>query len=155
MNVEAFAVLGGRGGTRMAENDSGPVGPALKRRHIAAATIGNALEFYDFITYAFFAIQIGHAFFSAQSAYGSLMLSLATFGAGFVTRPIGAFVIGNYSDRVGRKSAMMLCFVLIGFAIVGMALIPTYARIGIAAPILAIIARMIQGFSLGGEIGSN
>ncbi len=83
------------------------------------------------------------------------MLSLATFGAGFVTRPIGAFAIGNYSDQVGRKSAMMLCFVLIGCAIVGMALIPPYARIGIAAPILAIIARMIQGFSLGGEIGSN
>src|SRR5215471_10584283 len=112
--------------------------PKLKRRHIAAATIGNALEFYDFLTYAFFSIQIGHAFFPAQSAYGSLMLSLATFGAGFITRPVGAFVIGNYSDRVGRKSAMTLCFVLIGFAIVGMALIPTYAQIGIAAPILAI-----------------
>ncbi len=129
--------------------------PELKWQHIAAATIGNALEFYDFLTYAFFSIQIGHAFFPAQSAYGSLMLSLATFGAGFVTRPIGAFVIGNYSDRVGRKPAMMLCFVLIGFAIVGMAFTPTYARIGMAAPILAITARMIQGFSLGGEIGSN
>ena len=129
--------------------------PAIKWRHIAAATIGNALEFYDFLTYAFFSIQIGHAFFPSQSAYGSLMLSLGTFGAGFLTRPLGAFVIGNYSDRVGRKPAMMLCFVLIGFAIVGMALIPTYARIGIAAPILAILARMIQGFSLGGEIGSN
>ncbi len=127
----------------------------LKRQHIAAATIGNALEFYDFLTYAFFSIQIGHAFFPAQSAYGSLMLSLATFGAGFVTRPLGAFVIGNYSDRVGRKPAMMLCFVLIGCAIVGMALIPTYAQIGIAAPILAIVARMVQGLSLGGEIGCN
>lgn len=131
--------------------------PAVKirKRHIAAATIGNALEFYDFLVYAFFSIQIGHAFFPAQSAYGSLMLSLATFGAGFVTRPIGAYVIGNYSDRVGRRPAMMLCFVLIGCAIVGMALIPTYATIGIAAPILAVIARMLQGFSLGGEIGSN
>jgi MFS family permease len=129
--------------------------PGLKWQHIAAVTIGNALEFYDFLTYAFFSIQIGHAFFPAQSAYGSLMLSLATFGAGFVTRPIGAFVIGNYSDRVGRKPAMMLCFVLIGCAIVGMALTPTYARIGIAAPILAVVARMLQGFSLGGEIGSN
>src|SRR5215470_18425492 len=94
--------------------------PALKRSHIAAVTIGNALEFYDFLIYTFFSIQIGHAFFPAQSAYGSLMLSLATFGAGFITRPVGAFVIGNYSDCVGRKSAMMLCFVLIGFAIVGM-----------------------------------
>jgi MHS family citrate/tricarballylate:H+ symporter-like MFS transporter len=128
---------------------------ALKRRHVAAATIGNALEFYDFLTYTFFAIQIGHAFFPSQSAYGSLMLSLATFGAGFVTRPIGAVVIGAYSDRVGRRPAMMLCFILIGCSIVAMALIPTYATIGLAAPILAVIARMAQGFSLGGEIGSN
>ena len=143
------------GGSQLKEFVAQEDAPGLKWQHIAAATIGNALEFYDFLTYAFFSIQIGHAFFPAQSAYGSLMLSLATFGAGFITRPIGAFVIGNYSDRVGRKSAMMLCFVLIGCAIVGMALIPTYARIGIAAPILAIIARMIQGFSLGGEIGSN
>ncbi len=129
--------------------------PTLKRRHVAAATIGNALEFYDFLIYSFFSIQIGHAFFPAQSAYGSLMLSLATFGAGFVTRPIGAIVIGAYSDRVGRRPAMMLCFVLIGCSIVAMALIPTYATIGLAAPILAVVARMVQGFSLGGEIGSN
>ena len=120
--------------------------PGIKWQHIAAATVGNALEFYDFLTYAFFSIQIGHAFFPSQTAYGSLMLSLATFGAGFLTRPLGAFVIGNYADRVGRKPAMMLCFVLIGCAIVGMALLPTYARIGVAAPILAIVARMIQGF---------
>src|SRR5205809_4243297 len=129
--------------------------PALKSRHVAAATIGNALEFYDFLTYAYFSIQIGHAFFPAQGAYASLMLSLATFGAGFVTRPIGAWVIGAYSDRVGRRPAMMLCFVLIGLSIVAMALIPPYAVIGIAAPILAVIARMVQGFSLGGEVGSN
>jgi MHS family citrate/tricarballylate:H+ symporter-like MFS transporter len=128
---------------------------SMQRRHIVAVTIGNALEFYDFVTYAFFSIQIGHAFFPSRSAYGSLMLSLATFGAGFVTRPIGAFVIGNYADRAGRRPAMMLCFVLMGCAIVGMAVIPTYATIGIAAPILAVLARMMQGFSLGGEIGSN
>lgn len=130
-------------------------GPSLRGSHVAAATIGNALEFYDFVTYAFFSIQIGHAFFPEQSAYSSLMLSLATFGAGFLTRPIGAMMIGRYSDRAGRRPAMMLCFLLMGFAILGMALIPTYARIGIAAPILAVIARMVQGFSLGGEIGSN
>jgi len=127
----------------------------MPRRHIVAVTLGNALEFYDFVTYAFFAIQIGHAFFPSQTAYGSVMLSLATFGVGFVTRPIGAIVIGSYADRVGRRPAMMLCFLLMGCAIVGMALIPSYATIGIAAPILAILARLIQGFSLGGEIGSN
>lgn len=141
--------------TEQAKTSAAQAQPALKRRHVAAATIGNALEFYDFLTYAFFSIQIGHAFFPTQNAYGSLMLSLATFGAGFVTRPIGALVIGAYSDRVGRRPAMMLCFVLIGLSILAMALIPTYATIGIAAPILAVIARMVQGFSLGGEVGSN
>jgi MFS transporter, MHS family, citrate/tricarballylate:H+ symporter len=133
----------------------GPEKQKLQRRHVVAVIAGNALEFYDFVTYAFFSIQIGHAFFPAQSAYGSLMLSLATFGVGFVTRPLGAFVIGNYADRVGRRPAMMLCFILMGCAIVGMAVIPTYATIGLAAPILAVIARMTQGFSLGGEIGAN
>ena len=134
--------------------DTGGAG-GLTRRHIAAVTLGNALEFYDFLTYAFFAIQIGHTLFPTSSPYGSLMLSLATFGAGFVTRPIGAVVIGAYADRAGRKPAMLLCFVLIGVAIVTMALIPSYQRIGIAAPILALVARMVQGFSLGGEIGSS
>jgi MFS family permease len=127
----------------------------LKRRHVAAATLGNALEFYDFLTYSFFSIQIGHAFFPSHNAYVSLMLSLAMFGAGFLTRPIGALVLGGYSDKVGRRPAMILSFALIGSSIVGMALIPTYRTIGLAAPILAIAARMIQGFSLGGEVGSN
>lgn len=127
----------------------------LKRWHVLAAGLGNGLEFYDFITFAYFAIQIGHAFFPAQSAYGSLMLSLATFGAGFVTRPVGAFVLGLYADRVGRRPAMVLSFTLMGSAIVGLALIPSYAAIGIAAPLLAVCARLVQGFSLGGELGAN
>ena len=127
--------------------------PVLKRRHIAAVTVGNALEFYDFITYAFFSIQIGHAFFPAHSAFASLMLSLATFGVGFATRPIGGFVIGMYSDRVGRRAAMILSFSLMGRD--PDAYDRLYATIGIAAPILAIIARMVQGFSLGGEVGPN
>jgi MFS transporter, MHS family, citrate/tricarballylate:H+ symporter len=127
----------------------------LKRSHVFAAALGNALAFYDFLTYALFAIQIGHALFPASSAYGSLMLSLATFGAGFVTRPIGALVLGRYADRIGRRPAMMLCFLMLGGAIGAMALIPSYRAIGIAAPVLAVLARMIQGFALGGEIGAN
>jgi len=126
-----------------------------KRRHIFAATLGNALEFYDFITYSFFAIQIGHAFFPSKNAFASLMLSLATFGAGFLTRPIGGIVIGGYADRAGRRAAMTLSFALIGASVAAMALIPTYAQIGAAAPVLAVVARMVQGFSLGGEVGPN
>jgi MFS family permease len=122
-------------------------------RAALGATIGNMLEFYDFITYAFFAIQIGHTFFPAQSEYGSLMLSLATFGAGFITRPIGGIVLGVYSDRVGRRPAMLLSFTLMGGAILVLALTPSYNSIGIAAPIIAIAARMVQGFALGGEVG--
>jgi len=129
--------------------------PRLKRRHIAAATLGNALEFYDFLTYTFFSIQIGHAFFPMRSAYLSLMLSLITFMLGFVTRPVGAIVLGAYADRVGRKPAMILSYTMIGCSIIAMALIPSYAAIGLAAPILAVVARMVQGFSLGGEVGSN
>ncbi len=132
---------------------SATVSPHLARRYIAAATIGNALEFYDFITYAFFSIQIGHAFFPTHNAYASLMLSLATFGAGFITRPIGGIVIGGFADRVGRKPAMMLSFSMMGVAIITIAIIPPYSMIGIAAPILAVLARMVQGFSLGGEVG--
>jgi MFS transporter, MHS family, citrate/tricarballylate:H+ symporter len=123
------------------------------RRAAFGATIGNMLEFYDFITYSFFAIQIGHTFFPAYSEYGSLMLSLATFGAGFVTRPIGGIVLGTYSDRVGRRPAMLLSFALMGGAILTLALTPSYNAIGLAAPIIAIIARMVQGFALGGEVG--
>jgi MFS transporter, MHS family, citrate/tricarballylate:H+ symporter len=139
-------------------NDQSPPPPAaasgvLTKRGVLAATIGNMLEFYDFITYSFFAIQIGHAFFPSRSAYASLMLSLATFGAGFLTRPIGGLVIGAWSDRVGRRPAMMLSFSLMGGAIIVMALTPSYASIGMAAPIIAILARMVQGFSLGGEVG--
>jgi MFS family permease len=134
--------------------DDGVGGKAvLARRSIIAATIGNALEFYDFITYGFFAIQIGHTFFPSHSAYASLMLSLGMFGAGFITRPLGGIVVGIYADRVGRRPAMVLSFALMGLSIVVLALIPSYAAIGLAAPVIAVCARLVQGFSLGGEVG--
>jgi MFS family permease len=123
------------------------------QRAAFAATIGNMLEFYDFITYSFFAVEIGRTFFPAHSAYGSLMLSLATFGAGFLTRPIGGIVLGIYSDRVGRRPAMLLSFALMGAAILTISLTPSYDAIGVAAPIIVIAARMVQGFALGGEVG--
>src|SRR5689334_8373311 len=125
----------------------------LAVRNITAATVGNALEFYDFITYAFFAIQIGRCFFPNTNAYANLMLSLATFAAGFITRPIGGIIIGSYADRVGRRPAMILSFTLMGVAILALALIPSYRSIGVAAPILAVLARMVQDFALGCEVG--
>jgi MHS family citrate/tricarballylate:H+ symporter-like MFS transporter len=127
--------------------------PALPIRHVLAVVVGNALEFYDFLTYAFFAVQIGHAFFPTENANASLLLSLGTFGAGFFTRPLGGIVLGMMGDRVGRKPAMLLSFSLMGIAIVGLALTPSYKSIGVAAPILVLCFRLLQGFSLGGEVG--
>jgi MFS transporter, MHS family, citrate/tricarballylate:H+ symporter len=125
----------------------------LPPRQVFAVALGNALEFYDFVTYAFFAAQIGRTFFPSNTPGASLLASLATFGAGFLTRPLGAIVLGRLGDRVGRKPAMLASFTLIGVGVVGLPLIPSYASIGIAAPILAIGFRLVQGFALGGEVG--
>lgn len=123
---------------------------ALPLRKVVAVGVGNALEFYDFLTYSYFAIQIGHTFF--PTSHG-LLLSLATFGVGFISRPLGGFVIGRYGDRVGRKPAMLWSFGLMGVGIVGLSLIPSYEQIGMAAPVLLVIFRLIQGFAVGGEVG--
>ena len=131
-----------------------PLTPKQRRQAIVAATLGNGLEFYDFITFAFFAIQIGHTFFPSESAFLSLMGSLATFFVGFLTRPLGALVLGGYADRVGRKPAMLISMTMMGAGIILLVITPGYASIGYAAPVIAVIARMIQGFALGGEVGS-
>src|SRR5689334_21271188 len=102
----------------------------VRRRHVAAAVAGNALEFYDFTTYAFYAAQIGRTFFPSGSPLVSLMLSPATFGAGFVTRPLGAIVIGRYADRAGRRPAMLLSFMLMGLSLLILGLCPGFAAIG-------------------------
>jgi MHS family citrate/tricarballylate:H+ symporter-like MFS transporter len=125
----------------------------LRKRQVLAVVVGNGLEYYDFVTYAFFAAQIGRTFFPSNTPGTSLLASLATFGVGFLTRPLGAFVIGRLGDRVGRKPAMLLSFLLIGVGVVGLPLIPSYASIGMLAPVLAIAFRLLQGFALGGEVG--
>src|SRR3984957_4576634 len=126
---------------------------ALPLRQVFAVVIGNGLEYYDFVTFAFFAPQIGRTFFPSQTPGLSLLSSLATFGVGFLTRPLGALVIGRFGDRAGRKPAMMLSLALIGVAVTGLALTPSYASIGGLAPILVIGFRLLQGFALGGEVG--
>ncbi len=127
--------------------------PAVPIRNVLAVSLGNALGFYDFLIYVYFAVYIGRAFFPAHNQTASL---LATFGAsfiGFVARPVGAMVIGPMGDRIGRQAAMMLSFVLMGIGVIGVALTPSYASIGIAAPILVMLFRVVQGFALGGEVG--
>jgi MHS family citrate/tricarballylate:H+ symporter-like MFS transporter len=125
----------------------------LPLRKMLSVGIGNALEFYDFIAFAFFATQIARTFFPASQASKGLLFTLAFFGLGFLTRPLGAIVIGYYADSVGRKPAMVVSLTLMGISVVGLALTPSYAQIGFAAPILLLLFRVLQGFALGGAVG--
>src|SRR5690348_5369134 len=127
--------------------------PAIATSAVVATVLGNALEFYDFTIYAFFAVMIGRAFFPARDPFVSLLLSVAAFGVGFISRPLGGILIGAYADRAGRKPAMMLSIGLMAVGMVLLAATPSYAAIGIAAPILVVVARLVQGFALGGEVG--
>lgn len=124
-----------------------------RQRAIAAVVTCNALEVFDFVTYAFFAVQIVGAFFPSTQPQAGLLLSVAVFGVGFIARPLGSVVIGYYADRAGRKPALLLTAVLMTIGTLGLALTPSYAAIGFAAPMLVVACRLVQGFALGGEIG--
>lgn len=123
-------------------------------RIIAAASIGNALEWYDIAVYAVFADYISRAFFTNDDPTFSLMLALGTFAVSFLIRPIGAMVIGSYADRAGRKPALTLSLGLMVLGTLMICVMPTYAAIGVLAPIGILVARLIQGFAAGGEYGS-
>ncbi|MGB8419620.1 MFS transporter [Paraburkholderia sp.] len=127
---------------------------SARRRAIVATVLGNGFEWFDFMVYGFFAITIGKLFFPTGNDLTSLMLSVATFGVGFLVRPFGGILIGIYSDRAGRKAALSLTILLMcaGTALIGLA--PTYSQIGMAAPCLIVLARLLQGFSAGGEMGT-
>jgi MFS family permease len=120
---------------------------------VIAAIMGNALEFYDFTVYAAFAAMIGRAFFPASNPKVGLLLSVATFGVGFFARPLGGVVIGSYADRFGRRPAMTLTIWMMALGSGMIGVLPTYAQIGALAPVLLVVARLIQGFSAGGEMG--
>jgi MFS family permease len=125
----------------------------LTLRQLGAVVAGNALEFYDFLTFSFFAVQIGQVFFPGKDITSSLLFTLATFGVGFATRPLGGVVIGTLGDTWGRKPAMLFSFTLMGVSVVGLALTPSYASIGWYAPLTVVLFRLLQGFALGGEVG--
>jgi MFS family permease len=127
--------------------------PALKAREVFAAVLGNGFEFFDFTVYATFLGMIGQAFFPSDNALVSDLASAATFGVGFVARPLGGALIGAYGDRAGRKPAMTLSIGLMAIGSGIIAFTPGYQTIGVLAPILLIIARLFQGFAVGGEVG--
>ncbi|WP_016834205.1 MFS transporter [Herbaspirillum lusitanum] len=131
---------------------------AAKRKNpwkeICAASIGNALEFYDLLIYGYFAVVIGKLFFPTQDETTSLLLSVGTFGISFVIRPLGAIVLGSYADRAGRKASLTVSILIMMVGTAMIAFAPTYAQIGIASPLIIIVARLLQGFSTGGEFGA-
>ena len=135
--------------TVTAENEN----PAERRRAIISSAVGNFLELFDFAIYGFLAIPLGANFFPSTDPLISLLSSFATFGVGFIMRPVGAVVIGIYGDRKGRKAALSLTIVMMAAATGVVGLLPSYASIGVAAPILLVLARMVQGFATGGEWG--
>ena len=126
-----------------------------KQSRIAAASgwIGSALEYYDFFIYATAAALIfPQIFFPKTNATAAIVASLATYGVGYVARPIGAFVLGHWGDTRGRKQVLLSCMFLMGFSTLAVGLLPTYAQAGLLAPVLLVILRLIQGFAVAGEI---
>jgi MHS family proline/betaine transporter-like MFS transporter len=130
-----------------------PKAPSMNRL-IVAATIGNVFEWFDFVVYGFFAVTLAEVFFPAGNPTVSLLVTFGAFGLAYVVRPLGAIVVGGYTDRAGRKNGLMLSIALMMIGTTMMAVTPGYATIGLAAPIIITIARLLQGFSVGGEYGS-
>src|ERR1700722_11659451 len=130
---------------------------ALERKakiwSVVRVSSGNFLEMYDFMVFGYYAAAIGKAFFPSGNPFVSLMLSLMTFGAGFLMRPIGALVLGAYTDKHGRRAGLLLTLSLMSVGIFSIACMPGYATIGLLAPLLVLCGRLLQGFSAGMELG--
>lgn len=120
-----------------------------------ATCVGNALEWFDIAVYAFFARYISHEFFPTRDPSVSMLLTFGSFGVSFLIRPLGAIILGSYADRHGRKNALLLSIILMTLGCAMIVVMPGYATIGLAAPVLILLARLIQGFSAGGEFGSS
>jgi len=147
-------VAGGATGFAPTQQAEGRHAAGNPTREIVAAAIGNALEWFDFVTYGYFATVIAKLFFPTAGQLGSLLLATATFGVGFVVRPLGSLVLGLYGDRAGRKNALALTIWLMmaGTAIIAFA--PPYAQSGWLGATMLVVARLVQGFAASGEYGS-
>lgn len=126
---------------------------ALNWKVALAACFGTFLEWYDFLTFGVLAALLGKLFFPADDPLSSLLFSLATFGIGMIVRPVGAAIFGSLGDRLGRRTIFMLTIVLMGVATFAVGLLPTHAQIGMAAPFILVLLRLLQGLAMGGEIG--
>ncbi|SDA41746.1 MULTISPECIES: MFS transporter [unclassified Janthinobacterium] len=135
-----------------------PSAPAPARAPSRIATVirvtsGNFIEMYDFFLFGFYATYISRAFFPATSEYAALMMTFATFGAGFFMRPLGAIILGSYIDRIGRRKGLVLTLAIMASGTALIAFVPGYATIGLLAPLLVLAGRLLQGFSAGVELG--
>lgn len=137
------------------QNDQKSIKKPNLYKTLFATCIGNALEWFDIAVYAFFATYIAKSFFPNSDETVSLIMTFASFGITYLIRPIGAIVLGNYADKHGRKASLLASMILMMIGCLMIVIMPTYATIGLAAPILMIVARLVQGFSAGGEFGSS
>src|ERR1700680_1404538 len=130
-----------------------PHGRHQAKKAAASGWVGSALEYYDFFIYATAAsLVFPQLFFPSGNPTVAIVASLATYGVGYVSRPIGAFVLGHWGDTHGPKNGLILCMSLMGFSTMAVGLLPTYPQVGILAPVLLVILRLIQGFAVAGEI---
>src|SRR6476660_5639337 len=140
--------------TSMASHtDHEPTGRHQTKKATASGWIGSALEYYDFFIYATAASLIfPQIFFPQSDPKVAIIASLATYGVGYVARPIGAFFLGHWGDTHGRKNVLIMCMFLMGFSTIGVGLLPTYDQVGLLAPALLVLLRLVQGFAVAGEI---
>src|SRR6202045_875731 len=137
-------------------SDHEPSGAHQSKKAAASGWIGSALEYYDFFIYASAAALVfPQIFFPSGNPTVAIVASLATYGVGYVARPVGAFVLGHWGDTHGRKNVLTLCMFLMGAATMAVGLLPTYPQVGVLAPVLLVILRLIQGFAVAGEISGS
>ncbi|MEU3741274.1 MULTISPECIES: glycine betaine/L-proline transporter ProP [unclassified Streptomyces] len=148
-----FRAIHRRKNPRLRQSDITVTEEAQVKRAVKATALGNAMEWYDFGVYAYLAVIIGKEFFPSGNDTAQTLSSLATFAAAFLVRPIGGMFFGPLGDRVGRKKILALTMIMMSTATLAIGLIPSYGTIGVWAPILLVLCRMVQGFSTGGEYG--